>query len=198
LKWLGPVIIGLSLTGMRISELATLRWSDVDLDNESIRVADERFSRRRQVSGTARTTKGKRSRSIPIHPRLKSLLAALPRSSDGFVFRAMQGGRLRPNNVLNQFIRGVIEPLKAKFPAMDGEIGFERGRIHSFRHFFCSQALIGGATEGEFREWLGHADSKMVEHYRHLRLTDARRRMQQIDYLAGDEPVVESSEDVAS
>ncbi len=47
--------------GVRISELAGLRWSDVDLDNSVITVADERASRRKQLAGTMRTTKGKRS-----------------------------------------------------------------------------------------------------------------------------------------
>jgi integrase len=39
------------------------------------------------------------------------------------------------------------------------------------------------ASEGEIKEWLGHADSKMVEHYRHLRSEDAQRKMQQVDFL---------------
>ena len=81
------------------------------------------------------------------------------------------------------FIDNVIEPLKSKFPVPGGEIGFEQGRLHSFRHFFCSQAFLGGASEGEIREWLGHADSKMVEHYRQLRNDDAQRKMEQIDFM---------------
>jgi hypothetical protein len=32
-------------------------------------------------------------------------------------------------------------------------------------------------------EWLGHRDSKMVAHYRHLRDEDSQRKMQQIDFL---------------
>jgi integrase len=42
-------------------------------------------------------------------------------------------------------------------------------------------------SEGEIKEWLGHADSKMVEHYRHLRNEDAQRKMEQIDFAG---PVV--------
>ena len=30
-----------------------------------------------------------------------------------------------------------------------------------------SEMILGGVSEGEIREWVGHADSKMVEHYRH-------------------------------
>jgi integrase len=68
-----------------------------------------------------------------------------------------------------------------------GETGFEHGRLHSFRHFFCSQAFLDGASEGEIREWLGHADSRMVEHYRHLRGDDAQRKMAQIDFLGSQD-----------
>ena len=182
-RWLSAVIIALAHLGVRIGELATLRWSDVDLENNIVTVADERASKRKRAAGTARTTKGKRSRRIPIHPRLRALLAGLVRGGDGFVFHAPQGGRLRENNVLHVFIRDVIKPLKSKFPTPEGEIGFEHGRLHSFRHFFVSQCFLGGASEGEIREWVGHRDSKMVEHYRHLGREDAQRRMDQITFV---------------
>jgi integrase len=78
---------------------------------------------------------------------------------DGRVFHAEQGGPLRPRNVLAVFIRDIIEPLKDKFPTPAGEIGFLYGRLHSFRHYFVSQCFLGGASEGEIREWVGHADS---------------------------------------
>jgi integrase len=187
LIWLGNVIVALAHTGMRIGELAGLRWSDVDLSAQIIHVADERASQRKHRAGTARTTKGRRSRAIPIHPRLFDLLRQLERKPDGRVFHAPRGGRLRPRNVLTLFIRDVIEPLKERFPVADGDIGFEHGRLHSFRHFFCSQALLSGATLSDVKDWLGHADSKMVEHYRHLRDQDAVRRMEQVEFLPAEE-----------
>ena len=184
LVWMAHVIMALAHTGLRISELAGLRWSDVDFDSTMIRVADERSSRYKRKKGAMRTTKGRRSRVIPIHPRLRKMFEGLPRKPDGRVLHAERGGMLRPRNVLRIFIRDVVEPLTKQFPTPPDEIGFEHGRIHSFRHFFCSQAFLGGASEGEIKEWLGHADSKMVEHYRHLRNEDAQRKMGQIDFMA--------------
>lgn len=183
LQWLASVIIALAHLGVRIGELAGLRWTDVDLANNVVTVADERASHRKRLAGTARTTKGKRSRRVPIHPRLRELLLKMPRGADGRVFHAGRGGPLRPNNVLHDFIRDVIDKLKAKFPTPEGEIGFEQGRLHSFRHFFVSQCFLGGASEGEIREWVGHADSKMVEHYRHLGRHDAMAKMEQIKFV---------------
>ena len=188
LVWLGHVILALAHTGLRITELTGLRWCDMDLNSNTIRVADERSSSRKRKAGVARTTKGRRSRTIPIHPRLRELLDRLARKPDGYVLHAARGGRLHSRNVLDMFICDVIEPLKEKFPTPPGEIGFEHGRLHSFRHFFCSQSFLGGASEGEIKEWLGHADSKMVEHYRHLRNEDAQRKMEKIDFAGGEEP----------
>jgi integrase len=41
LAWLGEVITALASTGMRISELASLRWSDIDLEANVIKLVDE-------------------------------------------------------------------------------------------------------------------------------------------------------------
>jgi integrase len=183
LVWLANLMTGLAHTGMRISELAGLRWTDVNFEAGMIRVADERSSRFKRLAGSAHTTKGRRSRTIRIHPELRNLLVSLSRKPDGFVFHAALGGRVLARNVLEQFIKHVIEPLQTKFPTPQGEIGFEHGRRHSFRHYFCSQCFLGGASEGEIKEWLGHADAKMVEHYRHLRGEDAQRKMSQIRFL---------------
>ena len=78
---------------------------------------------------------------------------------------------------LSVFIREVIDKLKAEYSTPKVDIGFEHGRLHSFRHFFVSQCFLGGASEGEIREWVGHADSKMVEHYRHLGSKEALAKM---------------------
>jgi integrase len=183
LSWLKAVIIGLSHTGLRISELANLRWSDISFDSAVVTVADERASPRR-TTRPGRTTKGRRSRHIPLHPELQRVLAPAKRAKDGYVFRAVRGGRLRPNNVLADFKKKIIKPLAKNFPTCDGDIGFEQGTLHSFRHYFCTQTTIGRAAEGEIKAWLGHADSKMVDHYRHLRVEDGQRRMSQIEFLA--------------
>lgn len=143
---------------------------------------------------SSRRTKGKQSRLIPIHRKLRAALETLDRSQGGPVFRAAQGGSLRTRNTLRQFIDHVIVPLKAQFPTPQGEHGFEHGRLHSFRHYFISQALLQSATEGEVREWVGHSSSKLIEHYRTLHAEDARRRMQTLDLLGEDAEPIEPSE----
>ena len=196
LLWLGYVLFALAHLGLRISELASLRWTDVDLVQGFVRVADERASSRKTKAGTARTTKGRRSRVIPIHPELMKVLLKLERRPDGRVLHAPLGGRLRPDNARAILIRDVVTPLAKQFPTPDDEIGFESVRFHSLRHYFCSQCFLGGASDGEIREWMGHRDSKIVELYRHLRREDATRKMEKIDFL-GPSDAPELGEEVA-
>jgi len=183
LQWLGDIVLVLALTGLRISELLGLRGCDIDLSGSTLHVPDERSSAARQKLGDVRTTKGRRGRRIPIHHELRATLDRLVSRADGRLFVGPRGGRLKADTVRRVLVSQVINPLREEFPTGKGEIGFEHGRLHGFRHFFVSQAFLGGASEGEVKEWVGHRDSRMVELYRHLREADSKRKMQQIDFL---------------
>jgi integrase len=186
LAWLSHIIRVLACTGLRIGELAGLRWTDIDIDGNAIRLTDERASKKRSAMGTARRTKGRRSRTIPLHPEIKSLLIGLPHAKHGRVLCGPRGGKIKEDRIRERFVDRVIGPLSEKFPTPKGEIGFEHARFHSFRHFFISLAFVAGATEVEIMEWVGHKDSKTVAIYRHLRNEDSLRRMEQIDFVGPD------------
>ena len=173
LEWLGGVILALAATGLRISELAGLRWSDADLDAGMIRLVDETGSGRRTGKGPARTLKSGRDRSFPIQEELLPVLLAMPRHPDGSVFHGPRGGRLKPDVVRRVLVRDVLKPLSAG-------AGFADGRLHSFRHFFCSLCANRGVSQRVVMRWLGHSDSRMVEHYYHLNDDEARRQMGRI------------------
>jgi integrase len=74
----------------------------------------------------------------------------------------------------------VLTPLAERFPTPEGEAGFPQGRLHSFRHFFCSLCASRGVAQQVVIRWLGHKDSKMVEHYFTLHDEEARRQMRRI------------------
>lgn len=185
-RWIRPILVTLATTGMRIGELTALRWRDVDFDAGVITIVDDRFSHRKQLMGTIRMTKGGRSRSIPLNASLVAVLRTLPRHRDGLVFHGPKGAGLRQKTVLNVFKRSVRDPLATAFPVPRGEIGFEHGTIHSFRHYFVSECFRQGATEAEIMDWVGHRDSKMVHHYRHLRQDDSQCRMRSINFVEAD------------
>ena len=80
-------------------------------------------------------------------------------------------------------MRTYLKPLAKQFPTPQGEIGFKDGRLHSFRHSFCSVCANTGVPEPVVMRWLGHQDSKMVEHYYHLYDDEAQRQMQRITFV---------------
>jgi integrase len=184
LNWLNAVLLGLCCTGLRISELAALRWSDVDWRANVITLTDEGRATRRRP-GRPRETKSGRNRSFPINPALVEVLKRLTKAADGLIYHGPLGGRLKPDTVRVIFVREVLGPLKEKFPA-DGDVAsFADGRLHSFRHYFCSKCATEGVPERVVMDWLGHTDSKMVKHYFHLHNEEAQRQMQRLDFVGG-------------
>ncbi len=165
IKWLYPVIATLAYTGMRISELASLRWSDIIFQQNMIVLTDDRRSAARRKSGEYRELKNGRSRSFPIHAELRPILQAIPRSSDGIVFHTAHGRRLKADVVRRSFVLEVLTPLQTQFPTPPGAArGFVDGRLHSFRHAFCSLC----ANQHTLMSWLGHSSNDMIPRYYHL------------------------------
>ena len=181
LAWLHRILMGLAFTGLRIQELASLKWSDISLDCSTIHLKDE--GHRSKTLGHRRRTKSGRSRMLPVLPELKALLRALVRDPEAFVFQSMKGRRLNDNNLRTVFVKDVIRPLSRRFPSPEGERGFKDGRLHSFRHFFCSQMANANTPITALQQWLGHRNSAMVMHYYHLNNADAKRLMSSIRLL---------------
>lgn len=180
LGWVGDVVTGLACTGMRIDELANLKWSDVDFANNRITLTDE--SSRGARDAPKRTLKSSHSRSFPIHPDLAIVLNRLPKT-DEYVFHGPGGGRLKPDYIRLMYVRDVLRPLSKQFPSLHSGQGFQDGRLHSFRHYFVSMCAAGAVPERVVMEWVGHADSSMVRHYFHLHDEESQRQMNGLSLL---------------
>lgn len=183
LGWLADVIAALACTGLRISELASLRRSDIDRDRNLITLTDESTRGRRKAGRQARQTKSGRSRAFPIHGDLQQVLGGLRPAADGLAFHGPRGGRLKPDTVRRVLIREVLTPLRKKYTTASGQVGFADGRLHSFRHYFCSACANSGVPEQVVMAWLGHRDSAMVRHYYHLYDDEAQRQMKRLNFL---------------
>jgi integrase len=183
LHWLAGVVVALAVTGLRIGELAELRWSDIDLGKNSIRLTDTTRRSRKSKRQEARATKTHRDRTLPIHGELRPILERLPRLPDDRVFHGPHGGKIKPDTVRNVLKRDVLTPLVETFPAAGDAPGITSGRLHSFRHFFCSMSADSGMPEQMLMSFLGHRDSEMIRHYYHLRPDEARRQMGKLPAL---------------
>ncbi len=185
LNWLGDALTGLACTGMRISELAALRRSDINFEANVIKLTDETAKAMRGVGHEARQMKNRRGRAFPIHQDLRRVLELANHHPSGRVFCGPRGGVLSADIARRTLIKEVLRPLAKQFPTPDGETGFQDGRLHSFRHYFCSVCANTGVPEQVVMRWLGHQDSLMVRHYYHLHDDEAQRQMQRVNFVGG-------------
>jgi integrase len=153
-EWLRPILTTLAFTGMRIGELINLKRKDVDFEQGVIRVrirADW-------------TPKGRRDRTIPMHPRVRQAMSAL--KPDDFFFTGPHGGRVKENYTLDCF------------KADRDKLGIKQGTLHTFRHFFVSLCASSGKVPlSTCMSWVGHRDAAMVWHYYHLSESASREAM---------------------
>jgi integrase len=135
-----------ALTGLRKGELVALRWRDVDLSAQRVRV------RRNYTRGAFGVPKSRRSaRAVPLtHEAARALEALHARSKrkadDDLVFaHLMTGGVLAKSNVS----RRMRAALKAA--GLD-----ETHRFHDLRHTFGTRAAAAGVPMRTLQEWMGH------------------------------------------
>lgn len=128
-------------------------------------------------------TKSHQPRYPPLNRELVDILQRLPRHPDGRVFHGPNGGKLKPDTARNILRREVQKPLSERFPAGPNGKGIEAGRLHSFRHYFCSRAADSGMSENMLKSWLGHSNSDMIRLYYQMRSDEARRQIELVPFL---------------
>lgn len=78
----------------------------------------------------------------------------------------------------------MLTPLAPEFPTSAGEArGFVDGRVHSFRHYFCSMCANASVPEQALMKWLGHRSSRLVKRYYHLHDAESQRAMQGVNFV---------------
>jgi integrase len=183
LQWLFAIFQTLAFTGIRIGELRQLRWDDIDFDADTVTVTEERFGGRRRQGAAPRAVKGKRSRTISLFPSLKKTLLELKKRSphvDGVVFRTPNGALIKPDRLRRILVRDILRPL-----AEDSDDGRQilQGRLHSFRHYFCSScAKNPKVTQRMLMDMLGHRSDRMTARYYTMDRTHARAAMASVAF----------------
>ena len=191
LRWLRPVFLALACTGLRIGELAALRWTDIDRARNVISITNDPGTRKGKRE--RRRTKNRRDRSFPIHEDFLAVLAELPRLADDRVFHGPLEGKLNPDVVRTALVRKILPEVAKAIREPGGETEVERGRLHSFRHYFSSTCADANVPMQMVMDWLGHGDSSMVRYYYHQADPRAQQEMGRLQ-LIGDEPKADSDQ----
>ena len=130
----------LMLTGCRRNEILTLRWEDVHLDVNELRLRDSKTG----------------PRAVPLSPAAVKVLAGLPRAAGNPWVIA---GR-RPDARLSDF--------NSHWYRVRSSAGLEDVRLHDLRHSFASRALALGESLPMIGKLLGHTKIQTTARYAHL------------------------------
>ena len=136
----------LAYTGMRIGELKRLSWSHIDFSRNILLIE----------STPDNPTKGKKSREVPMHDRVRKVLLSLEGQKEGLVFNSGKSSKYpNGNGPLNE--RRLLERVKKHCLRLEID-----GTIHSFRKFFCSYMANQGVPPLTLMSWSGHSDIKVL------------------------------------
>lgn len=133
--------------GLRFSEVAALKWEDVNLDENILLIKDP---------------KSKRNRYAHILKEMKEVLINHSQGQKrGLVFQSRNGGQIaRPSKTFSRIANEMFNE----------DIDDPRQKVvfHTLRHTFASWLVQGGEELYKVKELMGHADLKMTQRYSHL------------------------------
>ena len=130
----------LMLTGCRCGEITTLRWEDVDLEANEIRLRDSKTG----------------PRVVPLSPGAARVLAGLPRDAGNPWVIAGRKPDSRLSHIVYYWYR------------VRERAGLDDVRIHDLRHSFASRALALGESLPTIGKLLGHSKIQTTARYAHL------------------------------
>jgi len=153
-----PLYLTAAMTGLRQGELIALPWSDIDWMARRVRVADN-FPRGR--ADARDSPKSHEGRSVPLADRVAAELERLfqrtsYRDDADLVFAHPQTGHALDPSKLTRRFKEALE-----------RAGLREITFHELRHTFGTQLAAAGVPLRTIQEWMGHADAKTTEVYRH-------------------------------
>ena len=130
----------LMLTGCRSGEILTLRWDDVELERNEIKLRDSKTG----------------PRTVPLSPAAARVLGGLPRLADNpWVIAGRDHGE-RQKHIAYYWYR------------VRERAGLDDVRVHDLRHSFASRALALGEDLTMIGKLLGHRKIQTTSRYAHL------------------------------
>jgi integrase len=138
--WLANAVGFTIQTGLRMSEVIGLKWSDLHEDYILLE-----------------KTKEKRPRAIPLSPKAKNILELIF-GSTGYIFLDAEGKQISTNH-LEYFFRLAVQ-----------RANLQDLHFHDLRHTFASRLANRGTGLLQIQKLLGHKSILMTQRYSHLNL----------------------------
>jgi len=150
--WLRPVVLVAWHSGMRLGNILSLRFNQVDLSRRVI-LLDH--------------TKNCERLGIPINDTLYELLRGLSKA------RSIQSPLVFEGVYHVKIQRGLRKACR--------KVGIENFRFHDLRHCFASSLVQRGVDLFRVQKLLGHKDGRMTQRYAHLAPENLREAIMALD-----------------
>jgi len=163
---LKPIIITALNTGMRLGEILSLKWSQVNFEAGFIQIEH---------------SKSGKMRKIPMNSLLTELLQNAKKENCEFVF--MKNGR-------------PIKSIRTAWEKALKRAEIPHCRFHDLRHTFATYSLSYGADLVSIRDILGHSDIRMTSRYAHSSEEMKKRAVESLTRLipsGPDEPRINTN-----
>ena len=161
---LRPIVITALNTGMRKSEILTLKWDNIDMKHGFILLD---------------ITKNGERREIPVNDTLKTTLQGLTRRLDVlFVFYDSKTGN-------------PYQDVKRSFATACRRAGIKDFHFHDLRHTFASHLVMAGIDLTTVKELLGHKTLTMTLRYAHLAPSHKVKAVDILDNTINKKPTIQ-------
>ncbi len=141
--YLKPMVLLALNTGLRREELFSLRWSDINLDRKTLRVAGE-------------NAKSGHTRYVPLNSETLAILKEWRKQATAeLVF---------PSPLTGQKFNSIAKA----WTLLRKRAALKDFRLHDLRHTFASKLVMAGVDLYTVKELMGHSTIQMTERYAHL------------------------------
>jgi len=155
---LRPIVTVALHTGMRLSEILNLKWSQVDLKHGFILLD---------------ITKNGERREIPIDNTLTMMFNSMLRGFESkYVFTGKDGDPYKS--------------VKRSFSTALKKAGITDFRFHDLRHTFASHLVMASVDLTSVKELLGHKSLAMTTRYAHLSPSHKRKAVNTLDNVLNE------------
>jgi integrase len=183
-EWKGMILFGL-YTGLRIGDIATLTWRNLDLQQNELSLT---------------TTKTGRQQVLPLAKPLRNHIEKLPAGDDpeAPLFPEAFAARRRSHGggtLSNQFHRILVE---AKLVESRPHVNTGKGRsakrapsvlsFHSLRHTATSMLKNAGVSDSVTRDIIGHESAAVSQNYTHIDQETKRQALDKMPDILTESP----------